>query len=187
MKNFLFAVLFMTATFAHAQTTWKVDKSHSSINFSVTHMLISETTGHFQDFDITAISNDQLTDPKVSVTIDASTINTNMKMRDDHLKADDFFDVANHPEITFESTGYEQKENGKFSLTGNITLKGKTLPITFEGKLNGIVDNPRSKSKVAGLKLTSSILRSDFGIGAKGGSIGDEVTITINLEMTPEK
>lgn len=169
-----------------AQTNWQVDQSHSSINFAVTHMLISETTGNFKSFNISANSDMQLSNPQVDVEIDAASINTNMEMRDKHLRAPDFFDVDKHPSIRFKSTRFEQKNDSNFAIHGNITIKGITKAIQFEGKLNGIVDNPHTKQKTAGLKLTSSVSRSDFGIGDPGGTIGDEVRISINLEMAPQ-
>lgn len=187
MKNALIALFTLAAISIQAQATWKVDLGHSSINFAVSHMLISETTGHFEKFDIEAQSNEKLENPTVNVTIDAASINTNMSMRDDHLRAPDFFDVEKYPNIIFKSTSFEDMGDGKFKLMGDITIKDVTKPITFEGKLNGIIDNPHSGGKTAGLKLTTSVQRADFGVGEKGGSIGDEVEVTINLEMGLEK
>lgn len=183
MKNILFAVLLMTSSYLSAQSTWKVDQGHSSITFAVSHMMISETTGNFTSFDITALSDAELNNPQVEVSIDASSINTNMKMRDDHLKAPDFFDAEKYPHITFKSASFERMEDGSIIVTGDLTIKDVTKKATFKGKLNGIVDNPHSGGKTAGLKLTTHINRAEYGVGESGGGIGDEVEVTINLEM----
>lgn len=170
----------------NAQTTWKVDQAHSSISFSVSHLLISKVTGQFNTFDITAISNEKLENPAIDVTITTSSINTNNEMRDDHLKAADFFDVASYPTIKFISKSFEEMENGAFRITGNMTIKGITKTVDFKGKLNGIIDDPRSGGRKAGLELTSSINREAFGIGEGSGSIGEDVNVIINLEMNQQ-
>lgn len=184
MKNiFAIVIALFTMMNVQAQTEWAVDASHSSISFSVTHLLISKTTGDFSSFDIDIKSNEKLENPTVEVNIDVASISTNNEKRDNHLKADDFFDAANFPKITFKSTAFEQKEDGNFVISGDLTIKGTTKPASFEGKLNGIVDNPWGEGKKAGLELSTVVKRQDFGVGDKSPSIGNEVTVTIHLEL----
>ncbi|WP_428741643.1 YceI family protein [Tenacibaculum sp.] len=184
-KIVLTLIAFVTFVNVNAQTTWKVDKAHSSITFSVSHFMISEVTGHFGKFDITSTSNDKFEEPKFDVSIDASTINTNQSGRDNHLKSADFFDVANHANITFKSESYKQLEGKEFETTGKITIKGITKDVVFKGKLNGIIEGREGKKK-AGLKLTSVIKREDFNVGKGMNPVGKDVEVTVNIEMNEQ-
>lgn len=167
-----------------AQSTWKVDNAHSSINFSISHFMISEVTGNFGKFDIEAKANEKFESPTFSVTIYASSINTNNEDRDDHLRSEDFFNVENNPNITFKSASYEQIDDKKFNVTGNITINGKTEVVTFNGNLNGIIKDDDGLK--AGLKLTTTIARENFNLGERMSPLGKEVEIVINLEMNLE-
>lgn len=184
MKKIIITLIAVVGMFtANAQNTWKVDASHSSVGFSLTHLLISEVTGDFKTFDVTATASDKFEQPSFMATIDAATINTNNGMRDEHLRDADFFDTAKHKNITFKSTSFKQIDDKRFEVMGKMTIKGITKEIRFTGKLNGVVTDPRSKKQKAGLKLTGSINREDFNIGKGMSSISDEVEITIRLEM----
>lgn len=185
MKKLILTLILLVTLYANAQTTWKVDKAHSSITFSVSHFMISEVTGNFGKFDITATANEKFESPSFDVTIDASTINTNQTGRDNHLKSADFFDVAKHANIVFKSTGFKSLEDKRFETTGNITIKGITKEIVFKGKLNGIIEGREGKKK-AGLKLTTTIKREDFNVGKGMNPVGKEVFVTINIEMNQQ-
>ncbi|MDN5204917.1 YceI family protein [Fulvivirgaceae bacterium BMA10] len=185
MRKFLIIILAVMAVNARAQSTWKVDKGHSSINFSVSHFLISDVTGNFSDFDIEAISDDKLDNPKVKVSINAASIDTNNDKRDDHLKADDFFGVEKYPNITFNSAVFENLGDGKFSITGDLSIKGITKEAVFDGKIRGIITDRNGRLK-AGLKLTTVVKREEFNVGNGMASIGDDVTVEINLEMSQQ-
>lgn len=180
----LLALIILAST--NAQTTWKVDGAHSSVNFSVSHFMISEVTGNFGNFDMTATSNDKFEKPVFQVTIDAATINTNNEGRDKHLKSPDFFNVEKNPKIVFKSTSYKQLEDSNFSTTGDITINGKTEVITFTGKLNGIIKNSKSGKQKAGLKLSTTIKRENFNLGNGMSPIGKDVVVTVNLEMNEQ-
>lgn len=184
-KIVLTLIAFITLANVYAQTTWKVDKAHSSITFSVSHFMISEVTGNFGKFDITAMSNEKFEEPKFDVSIDVSTINTNQSGRDNHLKAADFFDAANHANIVFKSNSFKQLEGNEFETTGEITIKGITKEVVFKGKLNGIIEGREGKKK-AGLKLTSVIKREDFNVGKGMNPIGKDVAVTVNIEMNEQ-
>lgn len=174
------AILFSTTSIA--QNSWKLDKAHSSISFSVSHFKISEVTGQFKSFDINAKANDKFENVSFTVSIDASSINTNNEGRDGHLKSPDFFNVNTHPNITFTSTKFIQQENGLFETVGKISINGITKEISFKGKLNGIIKDRNSKNK-AGLKLSATIKREDFNLGKGMMPIGNEVFVVINIEM----
>lgn len=185
MKKIIFSLIAFVSLTINAQTTWKVDNAHSSITFSVSHFMISEVTGNFGKFDITAVSNDKFEDPKFEVSIDAATINTNQSGRDNHLKAADFFDVAKHANIIFKSTSFKKLEGKEFETKGDITIKGITKEVVFKGKLNGIIEGRNNKKK-AGLKLTTTIKREDFNVGKGMNPVGKDVAVTINIEMNQQ-
>lgn len=184
-KIVLTLIAFVTLANVNAQTTWKVDKAHSSITFSVSHFMISEVTGNFGKFDITAMSNEKFEEPKFNVSIDVSTINTNQSGRDNHLKAADFFDVANHTNIVFKSNSFKSLEGKEFETTGEMTIKGITKEVVFRGKLNGIIEGRGGKKK-AGLKLTSVIKREEFNVGKGMKPIGKDVEVVVNIEMNEQ-
>lgn len=185
MKKAIFILFCVLTQYAGAQSIWKVDRGHSSINFSVSHFLISDVTGNFQEFDIAATANDQLENPTVNVTIQTASINTNNSKRDDHLRADDFFYAEKYEQITFKSTKYEGLEDGTFQLTGDLFIKGITKEVMFTGKVRGIIKDRNGKNK-AGLKLTATIPREEFKVGLGMDSIGEEVTVEINIEMSQQ-
>ncbi len=168
-----------------AQSTWKVDKAHSSISFSVSHFMISEVTGNFKQFDIEATAGAQFENPSFDVSIAAGSIDTNQGGRDNHLKAPDFFDVKNHAQITFKSESFTAGENGTFTTKGTITIKGVRKEVVFKGKLNGVIKTRNGKHK-AGLKLTTQIKREDFNLGKGMTPIGKDVTVTVHLEMNQQ-
>ena len=185
MKKLILTLIILVTLNTNAQSTWKVDNAHSSITFSVSHFMISEVTGNFGKFDITATANEKFESPSFDVSIDAATINTKQSGRDNHLKSADFFDVAKHANIVFKSSSFKNLEGKEFETTGNITIKGITKEIVFKGKLNGVIDTKSGKKK-AGLKLTSVIKREDFNVGKGMNPVGKDVSVTINIEMNQQ-
>ncbi|MBD1394509.1 YceI family protein [Mucilaginibacter glaciei] len=177
------ALFMQTAVFA--QTTYKVDKAHSRVTFTITHLAVSDVDGVFKDFDATMVAEKaDLTDAKVNFTANTASVNTDNDKRDGHLKSEDFFDAAKYPTLAFVSTGIKPAGAGKFKLAGNLTLHGVTKPVVFDMLARTGV-NPMSKQPVTGLKVTGTIKRSDFGFGSKYGSpmLSDEVTIAANGEF----
>lgn len=186
MKKSIFTLLFITCATLSAQSTWKADGAHSKVGFGISHLMISEVTGHFGEFDITAMADDGFSEPSFTVEIKTASIDTDNERRNGHLKSDDFFGAETYPEITFKSTSFEKTGDKTFKLTGDLTMHGITKPVTLEGKLNGIITDQRSQKLKAGLKLTGTLDRNDFGVGSKPFPIGDEVAMTINLEMAQQ-
>ncbi|PHQ59506.1 MAG: polyisoprenoid-binding protein [Maribacter sp.] len=186
MKKSFFVVFLISCSTLMAQSTWKADAAHSNINFSISHLVISEVTGNFGTFDIEAVTNDAFDSPSFTVSIETASINTNNERRDGHLKSDDFFAAETHPTMTFKSSSYTKTGDNTFLLDGNFTIRGNTKPIQLKGKLNGIITDQRSKKLKAGLKLTGTIKRKDFEVGGENPALGDDVEITINIEMAQQ-
>lgn len=186
MKKFFAAILLTTNVFA---AEWALDSSHSSINFNVDHLVISETTGKFTDYKIQVeATKPDFTDAKFSVTIKTASIDTADAKRDEHLRSADFFDVQKHPEITFQGSRLERTKDGKYKVHGVLTMNGVKKEYAFDAKFGGIVKDPWGGTR-AGLKLSGTIDRYDFGLKynsvleAGGLAIGKEVRIVANVEL----
>ena len=186
MKKTLFTLAFLTTLMVAAQSTWKSDGAHSKVGFAITHLMISEVEGHFSEFDITATATDTFDDAEFSVDIKTVSIDTDNDRRDDHLRSPDFFDAEKYPSITFKSNRFEKTGDKTFKLTGDLTMHGVTKTVSLEGKVNGIITDQRSQKLKAGLKLTWTINRLEFGVGGDTASLGDDVEMTINLEMSQQ-
>lgn len=194
MKKLLLSlVLAATSSLASAQTTWGVDASHSNVRFTVSHLVISETEGNFKTFDgkVTSTGND-FNDAKVEFSVDVNSINTDNADRDKHLMGDDFFNSAKFPKMTFKSTSFKKGDGNKYKLTGDLTIRDVTKSVTFDVVHKGVTKDPWGNTK-AGFKGTSSINRKDYKlmwsvVTESGGLVvGDEVEITINLELNQAK
>lgn len=180
-KLFTSLLLILISINGFSQEKWSVDVSHSSVNFAVSHLVISETTGSFDAFTIDAATQANFENPVFTVAIETASINTKNEGRDKHLRANDFFDAKQYPTITFKQKSFKKLVGKNIEVTGDLTIKGITKPVILKGKINGVVKNKYGTK--AGLKLVTVIKRTDFNIGGSGGSIGEEVTLTINLEM----
>lgn len=172
------------------KATWNVDKIHSTIGFSVRHMMISNVKGVFNEFDgkIEADPTD-LTDADIEFTIDANSVDTRMSDRDDHLRSSDFFDVENHPNLTFKATDIVKKSEDRYDMTGDFTIRGTTKPVTFDIVFEGVAKDPMSGDEAAGFTGSTKINRKDFGLTwnaaleAGGFVVGDEIKINIEIQL----
>lgn len=171
-------------------TTWKIDPSHSSANFSIKHMMIAKVHGGFDRMSGTLeFDPGQLAVAKVDVSLDAASINTRETQRDTHLKSPDFLDVEKYPTLRFVSTKIEATGSGEFTVTGDLSLHGVTKPVTLqvEGPSSEMKD-PWGQSKI-GVSATGKIKRKDFGLNwnaaleAGGFLVGDEVAITLDVQF----
>ncbi len=154
--NFL-AALLLLATLSFGQTKWVVEKSHSNINFTVAHLVISEVTGTFKDFTGTIESSkEDFSDMKVQISIKAASIDTDEPNRDGHLKSPDFFNAAVDSIVTFKSTKVEKTAEGKYKVTGDLTMRGVTKPVVLDAQLKGKAKNPWGKT-VAIFKSSTTI------------------------------
>lgn len=189
-KTILIAfALLLTARLGLAQNAWKLDNSHSNINFEVSHMVISTTTGQFKSFQIDFTQGkDDFSGSQINATVEASSVNTDNEKRDGHLKSEDFFDVEKYPQITFKSSEFKKVSGSKYEITGDLTLHGVTQKVTFEAKFNGTGKDPWGNTR-SGWKASTTINRGDFGLKYNaaletgGVLIGEEVEITVNAEF----
>jgi polyisoprenoid-binding protein YceI len=186
---FVTGILALAAPLALAQTsTWTSDPAHSEVDFSITHMSISNVHGRFGKVAATILYNEaDVTKSSVTATIGADTVDTGVDQRNTHLKSPDFFDIANFPTATFTSTSVAKNGN-KLTIAGSLTLHGVTKPVVLEaegptGPVPGMDHKPH-----AGFSATTTIKRTDFGIGAKfpAAMVGDEVKLDIELEVVKQ-
>jgi polyisoprenoid-binding protein YceI len=178
---------------AQAQTAWNVDKNHSQVLFSVNHMVFSEVTGSFRDFDATFVSaKDDFTDAKVTATIKTASIDTQNERRDNHLKSNDFLNAEKFPEIKFTSTKVEKTGKDTYRITGDLTIRDVTKPVVLEATYRGMIDDPWGNKRI-GFKATTTINRFDFGVSwdkalETGGLIaGRDVSITLIMQFVRPK
>ncbi|MBC1500576.1 polyisoprenoid-binding protein [Listeria weihenstephanensis] len=170
---------------------WNVDPAHSSIEFQVKHMMVSKVKGAFKDFsaDLT-LDPEDLTTASLAFTVDAASLDTRQAQRDGHLKSPDFFDVDNYPSITFKSTDITSDGDNEYKVTGDLTIREVTKPITLKVEYEGTSKDPMSGNMVAGFEGTGKFNRKDFGLNYNaaletgGVLIGDEVKLNIQIEIS---
>ena len=189
MKKLSILGLFLSiSAFVQAQQTWAIDKGHSKFTFIAGHHGISEVDGYFKKFDgkITA-TKDDLSDAVFEISIESASLNTDLEMRDNHLKSEDMFNVAQFPTLDFKSTSLTKVAGNKYTMVGNLTMKGVTKSVTFDVTMNGPVahPNPSNKKLQLGIKALTTVKRSDFGIGGKLATImvSDEIQIRATGEF----
>lgn len=165
---------------------WQIDPSHTAVVFEVEHFGYSEVTGVFPTVEATIDSFDpeDLDTAKFSVTLDATAITTFWGPRDEHIKSPDFLDVAKFPEITFVSTAVKTTGDGTADVTGDLTIKDVTKPVTFKATVNKIGESPvMPGTQVAGFTLTGEIDRTEFGVDTYAPAVGAIMPVTINVEL----
>lgn len=166
---------------------WNVDKNHAQVQFRVKHMVISNVSGEFQDFDASVETDDEnFTNPKFEFTAKIHSINTKVEARNNHLKSADFFDADKYPEMKFVSTKFDGD-----SITGNLTIKNVTKPITLDADFGGVL---KEENQIrAGVEFTGSLSRKDFNLlynpalETGGAVVGDKIRLQINMEFLHEK
>jgi polyisoprenoid-binding protein YceI len=179
----------MPETTTPATSTWNIDPAHSSAEFKVKHMMISNVKGKFSGISGVLHRYDaDHTRSTLEISIDVSTINTHDPQRDGHLKSADFFDVEKFPTMTFKSTHIEQKAGG-FAVTGDLTIHGVTKPATLAVEdVSEPAKDPWGNLRI-GLSATAKINRKDFGLAwnapleAGGVLVSDDVNITLDVEL----
>ena len=183
------AAVIGAASLPAAAQSWDIDASHSTVGFSVRHLMVSNVKGAFGKF--TAKVDGDPSDParaKISATIEVASVDTRDVKRDEHLRSPDFFDAAKFPQMTFTSTKVEKTSATTAKVTGDLTLRGVTKPVVLDVEYTAPVKNPWGKM-VAGASATGKINRKDFGVNwsksLDGGGlvVADEVTIQLDLEF----
>ena len=189
MKKIILAAALTVSSFAFA-SSWDIDSAHAAANFAVKHLAISTVNGTLGAVTGKVELDDKdVTKSKIEATVDVKGINTKEPKRDDHLRSKDFFEVEKFPNITFKSTKIEKGEGNKLKVTGDLTIKGVTKPVTLDGELTPEVANPFSKAKTRGFSGTTSINRKDFGLTwnvaleTGGVLVGDDVKINVEAEL----
>jgi polyisoprenoid-binding protein YceI len=169
-------------------TKWIVDKGHSNVKFSVTHMVVAETEGYFKIFDGSMESSKpDYSDAKIAFIVDVASVNTDNEKRDQHLKGDDFFNAEKFPQMKFESTSFQPQGNNKYKLNGNLTIRDVTKPITFDVTYGGELKTTRGST--IGFKAAGTINRFDYNLKwnrateTGGLVVGKDVEIIVKLEM----
>jgi polyisoprenoid-binding protein YceI len=173
-------------------TKWKIDPTHSDIQFKVKHLMISTVTGHFESFDLDVETpgEDFSKADKIIFTADINSISTKNEDRDAHLKSADFFSESEHPQLRFEGTSYEA-DGDEATLNGNLTIRGITKPIKLKVELGGIVQDPYGQTK-AGFTVEGKISRKEFGLTwnavteAGGVVVSDDVKIHAEVQLVKE-
>lgn len=173
--------------FSFAADKYVLDNAHSSIDFSVRHMVITNVKGYFGEFgtDITYDATD-ITKSSVKVTIKTASINTNNENRDNHLRSADFFDAEKFPEITFVSTKID-KAGEELIMHGDLTMRGVTKQVSFPFVINGPIIDPWGKSRF-GAEASLTVNRMDYGVSwnkildTGGLTVGNDVKISIQIE-----
>ena len=170
---------------------YQIDQSHSSIEFEVKHMMVSKVRGRFDSYnaDIEADDITDLTTASIEIKIDAASINTRNEDRDNHLRAADFFDVEKYPVINFTSTNIT-KDGGDYKVTGDLTIKDTTKPVTFDVEFGGKGVNPWGV-EVYGFEASTKINREEFGLTwnqtleTGGVLVSKDIKISVELELNP--
>ncbi|QTN01221.1 hypothetical protein ERJ70_19200 [Sediminibacillus dalangtanensis] len=175
-----------------AKQTFNVDPTHTSIDFSVKHMMVSKVKGTFHDFEATITADpEDLTSAEIDFVIDANSVDTRNDQRDTHLRSGDFFDIENNPKITFKSTDVKKVGDDEYEVTGDMTIRGTTRQETFKVDFEGSGKDPWG-NQVYGFSGEGKINRSNYGLTYNaaletgGVLIGDDIKVSIELEATTQ-
>ena len=178
------AAIALTLSALGQAKTWQIDPNHSSAQFSVRHMGISTVRGAF-----TKVSGTATYDPAdpgktaLEATIDASSVDTHVEKRDNDLRSPNYFEVAKYPTLTFKSTKVEAAGPGKLKVTGDLTIHGVTKQVVLDvDGPSAPVQDPKGNLHM-GASATTKINRKDFGVNGGGGLVGNDIPITIDVEL----
>jgi polyisoprenoid-binding protein YceI len=181
------AALALVSTQAFAQTTIALDKAHSQVKFTVSHLVISEVDGAFKDFDVTFVTGKpDFSDAKLEATIKVASISTDNDKRDAHLKSADFFDAEKYPAITFKSTSFQKTGENTYKINGDLTLRGVTKPVVLDAVYKG--EAKAWGKTIVAFSANTAINRFDFGakwdakLETGAFIVGEKVKINLNFE-----
>jgi len=176
-----------------ATIKWALDPTHSEVLFKVKHLMITNVTGSFKSFNVTAeTSDEQLSNAVISFSAKTNSIDTNNEQRDGHLKSADFFDSEKYSELKFSSTGFKKVDNeGNYELIGNLTIKDITKEVKLNVEFGGITKDPYGNVK-AGFSVTGKINRTDFGLTwnaaleTGGVMVSEEVKLISEIQLVKQ-
>ncbi len=176
-----------TATLTGLSTgTWTIDSTHTEVGFVARHLMVSKVRGAFTDVSGTVVVGDDLTDSTAEVTIGTASVATGTPDRDAHLRGEDFFDVDTHPEMTFRSTSFDGA-----TLTGDLTIKGVSRPVTLDVEFGGVATDPWGNEKAA-FEAEGEINRTDWGLTwnaalEKGGVlVSEKIAVVIDVQLAKQ-
>lgn len=168
---------------------WSIDPSHSEVSFSVRHLMISTVRGNFTTFDGTSTFDPQdIESGSIEVEIDAASIDTRDEQRDGHLRSGDFLDVEQYPTLRFASSSVERQGGGRYSIVGDLTIKGVTRPVTLAAEFTDVVPDPFGGTRI-GVSAKTEIDRTEFGLTwnqaleTGGVLVGETISININAQL----
>lgn len=193
MKTILnvLAASILTLNIAVAQVKWSVDPAHTNARFEVKHLGIALVDGQFNQLEgtVESLNDTDFNNAKVNFSIDINSIDTRVEMRDNHLKSDDFFNAEKYPKMTLSNAILKKDKNGKFTLTGDLTIRDVTKKVTFHVKQNnGIITDPWGMTR-AGFTAKTTINRLEYGIKYNDvlpsgiPAVAPTVDITVNVEI----
>ena len=173
-------------------TAWVIDPTHSEIQFKVKHLVISTVTGSFGQFEgqVETVGDD-FTDAKITFSADIASISTGVEQRDGHLKSAEFFDAEQFPKLTFTSTAITKAGNDTYTLSGDLTIRNTTKPVTLKAEYGGQMQDFYGQTK-AGFELSGTIKRKEFGLTwdgiteAGGVVVSDDVKLVMNIQVTKQ-
>lgn len=175
-----------------ATTKWTLDPTHSELGFKIKHLMISNVSGGFTQFDVvTETDSDDFGNATVVANIDVASINTNNSQRDEHLRNADFFETTMHPNMNFKSTKVEKVDSNSFNLYGDLTIKETTKPVKLLVEYSGIAKDPWGNIK-AGFTVDGKINRKDWGLTYNaaletgGIMLGEEVKINGEIQLVKQ-
>jgi polyisoprenoid-binding protein YceI len=171
--------------------TWDIDPVHSDVAFVIRHVMVSKVRGHFTSFEGEIVTAEDPLRSSVTATIDLTSIDTSNKQRDDHIRSADFFEVETYPTMTYRSSGI-RRDGADYVLDGELTLKGRTLPVPLKLEVNGFGPDPFAADPLtgarAGFTASGEINRLDFDVSYNGPipgggvALGDKVQIVLEIE-----
>lgn len=170
---------------------WTIDPTHSEVGFKVKHMMFTNVKGLFNDYSADIDFNDDLKEANLQFEAKINSIFTNNADRDNHLKSADFFDAEQYPTLNFKSTNIQGNGN-EYEITGDLTIKGITKPVTLNAEFSGLMTDPWGNTKV-GLNLDGKINRKDFGLTYNaaletgGVLVGEDVKLNAEIQLVEQK
>jgi polyisoprenoid-binding protein YceI len=188
----LFLSMLLIAGSLQAQTKWNFDNTHTKVEFTAIHLGITEVTGQFKTWSGTVVSNNaDFSDAQITFEIDVNSINTDLEMRDTHLKSDDFFNAEKYPKMKFKSKSFKKVSGNKYKLIGDLTIRDVTKTVEFDVVYGGTINDPWGNTK-AGFKLMGKINRQDYNLKwntltEATSVVSNDIEIVVKVELTKEK
>lgn len=168
------------------ETNWNVDKMHSEVGFKVKHMMITNVSGTFGEFDVNATTQgDDFSTANIGFSVNIDSINTGVADRDGHLKSDDFFNAEAYPQMTFKSTEITKKDDENFTISGDLTIRDITKKVDFDAEFGGIVVDPYGQTK-AGLTISGKLKRSEFGLKWSAITEAGSIVVSDDIKLNGE-